>query len=83
MPASELDRKFDAVLAAVTGPGGQIVIDQDAEGRDIVANFPATLPAFFETFCSLNGAVEAVVSGPERLTFATLDALSHSTTPAE
>ena len=76
MPASELDRKFDAVLAAVTGPGGQIVIDQDAEGRDIVANFPATLPAFFKVFCSLNGTVEAVVSGPERLNFATLDTLS-------
>ena len=76
MPASELDRKFDAVLAAVTGPGGQIVIDQDAEGRDVVANFPATLPAFFKVFCSLNGTIEAVVSGPERLNFAILDTLS-------
>lgn len=76
MSASDLDRKFDAVLAAVTGPGGQIVLDQDAEGRAIVANFPATLPAFFKTFCALNGSVEAVVSGSERLTFATLDALS-------
>ena len=76
MPASDLDRKFDAVLAAVTGPGGQIVLDHDAEGRAIVANFPATLPAFFKTFCALNGAVEAVVSGSERLTFATLDQLS-------
>ena len=76
MSASDLDRKFDAVLAAVTGPGGQIVIDHDAEGRAIVTNFPATLPAFFKTFCALNGAVEAVVSGSERLTFATLDTLS-------
>ena len=76
MPASELDRKFDAVLAAVTGPGGKIVIDHDAEGRAIVANFPATLPAFFKVFCALNGSVEAVVSGSERLTFATLDMLS-------
>ncbi|MGI8930969.1 MAG: class I adenylate-forming enzyme family protein [Sphingomicrobium sp.] len=76
MPASELDRKFDAALAAVTGPGGRIVIDHDAEGRPIVANLPATLPGLFKAFCALNGSVEAVVSGLERLTFATLDTLS-------
>ncbi len=76
MPASELDRKFDAALAAVTGPGGSIVVGEDDEGRLIVTNFPAALPAFFKTFCALNGSVEAVVSGNERLTFATLDALS-------
>ena len=70
---SELDRKFDAVLAAVTGPGGRIVIGRDEQGRAIVDNFPATLPLFFKTFCALNGAVEAVVAGEERLTFADLD----------
>ncbi len=70
---SELDRKFDAVLAAVTGPGGRLVLDRDAQGRAIVANFPATLPSFFKTFGALNGAVEAVVAGDERLTFADLD----------
>ncbi len=73
---SELDRKYDAVLAAVTGPGGRIAIGADAEGRAIVTNFPATLPSFFKTFCALNGAVEAVVAGDERLTFADLDAWS-------
>ena len=70
---SELDRKFDAVLAAITGPGGRLVIGRDAQGRAIVDNFPATLPLFFKTFCMLNGAVEAVVAGDERLTFADLD----------
>ncbi len=74
--ASDLDRKFDAVLAAVTGPGGRIVLGNDEHGRAIVTNFPATLPAFFKTFCALNGAVEAVVAGDERLTFADLDAWS-------
>ena len=49
---------------------------EDEQGRAIVANFPATLPAFFKTFCALNGAVEAVIAGDERLTFADLDALS-------
>ncbi|MCY7399187.1 MAG: acyl--CoA ligase [Sphingomonas bacterium] len=74
--ASELDRKFDAVLAAVTGPGGRIVLGADELGRTIVTNFPATLPGFFKAFCTINGAVEGVVAGDERLTFADLDAWS-------
>jgi len=73
---SELDRKFDAVLAAVTGPGGRVIIDHDGDGRAIVSNFPATLPLFFKTFCMLNGSVEAVIAGDERLTFARLDEIS-------
>ena len=74
--ASELDRNFDAVLAAVTGPGGRVTVSADAQGRAIVTNFPATLPSFFKAFCALNGAVEAVVAGDERLTFAELDSWS-------
>jgi long-chain acyl-CoA synthetase len=70
---SELDRKYDAVLAAVTGPGGRIQIGRDAQGRAIVTNFPATLPAFFDAFCMLHGATVAVVADGERLTFADLD----------
>ena len=73
---TELDRKFDDMLAAVTGPGGRIVIDRDEMGRAFVANFPATLPEFFRTFAALNGAVEALVAGEERLTFADLDSWS-------
>ena len=76
MAASELDRKFDAVLAAVTGPGGRVVLDKDEQGRVIVANFPSTLPLFFKTFCALYADVEAVISGEERLTFGELDILS-------
>ena len=76
MAASELDRKFDAVLAAVTGPGGRVILDKDEQGRAIVANFPATLPLFFKTFCALYANVEAVIAGEERLTFGELDALS-------
>ena len=76
MAASELDRKFDAVLAAVTGPGGRVVLDKDEQGRTIVANFPATLPMFFKTFCMLYADVEAVIAGDERLTFGELDRLS-------
>ena len=76
MAASELDRKYDESLAAITGEGGRLVIGQDQFGQRIVTNFPATLPAFFKTFCALNGATEALVAGAERLTFADLDALS-------
>jgi long-chain acyl-CoA synthetase len=70
---SALDRKFDAVLAHVTGPGGRVQIGRDGQGRAIVANFPATLPSFFDTFCMLNGATEGVVADGERLTFAQLN----------
>ena len=76
MAASELDRKYDAVMAAVTGPGGRVILDKDEQGRVIVANFPATLPLFFKTFCALYADVEAVISGEERLTFGELDKLS-------
>ena len=71
--ASELDRKFDATLAAVTGPGGRLVIGEDEQGRAIVANFPATVPALLRTFCALNAGTEALVSADERFTFAELD----------
>src|SRR5574338_428784 len=74
--ASELDRRYDEMLAQVTGPGGRLVIGKDAEGRAIVTNFPATLPDLFRVFCELNGDKEAVVSGEERLTFADLDRIS-------
>lgn len=73
---TELDQRYDAVLAAVTGPSGRVVVGTDAEGRRIVSNFPATMPTFFKAFCALNGVVEAVISGEERLTFADLDRIS-------
>ncbi|HEX4737766.1 MAG TPA: class I adenylate-forming enzyme family protein [Allosphingosinicella sp.] len=70
---SALDREYDAVLAKVTGPGGPVQLDRDAEGRTIVANFPPTLPSLFDFFCMLNGATEGVVADGERLTFAQLN----------
>ena len=71
---SELDRKFDAVLAAVTGEGGKIAIGRDGEGRAIVTNLPPTLPGLFDAFSMLHAPAEAVVAGEERLTFADLNA---------
>src|SRR5688572_17647999 len=70
---SELDRKFDAVLAQVTAPGGRIQIAEDAEGRKIIANLPPTLPGLFDAFCMLHGATIAVIADGERLTFAELN----------
>jgi acyl-CoA synthetase (AMP-forming)/AMP-acid ligase II len=71
---SEFDRRFDEMLARVTGPGGRLVIERDEEGRAIVGNFPATLPGLFRAFCELYGdSREALVAGDERLTFADLD----------
>jgi len=73
---NELDRRYDEELARVTAPGGRLVIGQDELGRAIVSNFPATLPAFFRTFASMNATNEAVVAGDERLSFADLDRIS-------
>jgi acyl-CoA synthetase (AMP-forming)/AMP-acid ligase II len=70
---SDLDRRFDDMLQSVIGPGGRLIIEQDELGRAIVANFPATLPSLFRTFCALNGDSEAIVAGEERLSFADLD----------
>ena len=70
---SELDRRFDDMLARVIGPGGRLIIGEDELGRAIVTNFPATLPSLFRTFCALNGDSEAIVAGEERLSFADLD----------
>jgi long-chain acyl-CoA synthetase len=70
---SPLDRQYDEVLAEVTGPNGRIQLGRDAQGRAIVTNLPGTLPLLFDAFSILHGAVEAVVAGDERLTFAALD----------
>jgi len=70
---SELDRRFDDMLAMVIGPGGRLVLEKDEQGRAIVSNFPPTLPSLFRAFCALNGEAEAIVAGDERLTFPDLD----------
>jgi acyl-CoA synthetase (AMP-forming)/AMP-acid ligase II len=71
--SSALAREYDAQLAKVTGPGGPVQLGHDEQGRVVVANFPATLPAMFDVFCMLNGAAEGVVADGERLTFAELN----------
>ena len=75
---SDLDRRFDEVLARVTGPGGKIELTRDEQGRAIPAKLPPTLPGLFRAFCALNSEAEAVVAGDERLTFADLDRISEA-----
>ncbi len=70
---SELDRKYDAVHAVVTGEGGKIQLGRDEEGRAIFTNLPPTLPGLFDAFCALHGATEAVIANGERLVFADLN----------
>jgi long-chain acyl-CoA synthetase len=70
---SELDRKFDAMIEEVIGPGGRIVLGKDDQGRAIVTNLPATLPLLFDVFCTLHADTIGVVAGAERLTFAALN----------
>ncbi|MFN3387497.1 MAG: class I adenylate-forming enzyme family protein [Allosphingosinicella sp.] len=71
---SELDRKFDAVMAAVTGPGGRIALGKDDEGRTIVTNLPPTLPGLFDAFCALHAQTVGIVADGERLTFGEINA---------
>jgi len=79
---SELDAKFDQMMAGVTGPGGQIALGSDPRGRPIATNLPATLPDFFATFAATNGAVEALISETERLTFGQLNEWADKLAPA-
>jgi acyl-CoA synthetase (AMP-forming)/AMP-acid ligase II len=71
---SELDRKYDAAIAAVTGEGGKVQVGRDPDsGLAIVTSLPPTLPTLFDIFCALHANVEALVAGDERLTFADLN----------
>ncbi|HZG46604.1 MAG TPA: class I adenylate-forming enzyme family protein, partial [Allosphingosinicella sp.] len=66
---TDLDRRIDQMIGAVTGPGGPIQLGQDEQGRTIVTNLPPTLPMLFDVFCALHGDAEAVVADDERLSF--------------
>ncbi|QIL01768.1 acyl--CoA ligase [Sphingomonas sinipercae] len=79
--ASELDRRFDEMLAKVIGPGGRMVIGEGPDGRPIATNFPPTLSGLFTTFCALYPDREAVVAGDERLTFGDLERWAQDLAP--
>jgi acyl-CoA synthetase (AMP-forming)/AMP-acid ligase II len=73
---SDLDRRFERMLARVTAPGQPLATSRDADGRMIVAGLPDTLPAFFGFFCARHADAEAIVAGEERLTYRAIDEAS-------
>lgn len=73
---SDLDRRFDEVMATLTGRDGPIAVARNEKGTAIVPGLPGTLADFFRFFCAQHSDVEAIVAGEERLTFGQLDAMS-------
>lgn len=73
---SDLDRRFDAIMARLTAAGQQLAAVPDAEGRLVLAHLPDTLPGFLRFTCAQHREAEAIVAGDERLSYAAIDALS-------
>ena len=73
---SALDQAYEKVLAAASGPGGRLVLGENADGRTIVSNFPPTLPMMFMMFAQLYGPNPYIITDDETLTYADLNALT-------
>ena len=70
---SELDRKVDAGIAALTAPDGQLAvttIERGGRTLPMIAAAPPALPHYFAHFCGLHADATFLVAGEERLTFA-------------
>ncbi len=70
---SQLDQQMDAVLAALTAPGGQMpVVTTMRDGREypMIATAPPALSYYFAHFCAEHHDKTFLVAGDERLTFA-------------
>ena len=69
---TELDERMDRVMAALTGPGGQLAlgsVERRGVTMPMIAAAPPTLPMYFAYFSQQHAAAEFLVSGDERLTF--------------
>mgnify|MGYP003335493071 CR=1 FL=1 len=69
---TELDQKMDAVMAAMTGEGGQLPLGQvERFGRQLpyIAAAPPTLNAYFQHFGAQHADTEFLIAGDERLTY--------------
>ena len=69
---TELDQRMDAMMAALTGEGGQLALGQvERFGRTLpyIAAAPPTLTGYFAHFCAQHRDTEFLVAGDERLTF--------------
>ena len=70
---TELDRRMDAGIAALTAPGGQLAVTTIEQGGltlPMIAAAPPALPHYFAHFCGLHADKTFLVAGDERLTFA-------------
>ena len=69
---SELDTELDAVVAAITAPGGQLgVTTANVRGAQmpVFGAAPPSMREFLAFFFMANGPKEFLVFGQERLTF--------------
>ncbi|MBV8972718.1 MAG: acyl--CoA ligase [Sphingomonadaceae bacterium] len=74
---SALDQQLDAVVAAITAPGGPLAVGRATVlGADlpVFANGPATMRDYLAFFFAANGPKEFLVYEGERLTFADVHA---------
>ncbi len=77
--ASALDQQIDAVVAAITAPGGPLAVGHaTVRGVDypVFANAPATMRDFLAFFFAANATKEFLVYRDERTTFAQVHAAS-------
>ncbi len=77
--ASALDSQIDAVVAAITAPGGPLAVGHaTVRGVDypVFANAPATMRDFLAFFFAANATKEFLVYRDERTTFAQVHAAS-------
>ena len=69
---SELDLRMDAVMRALTAPGGMLALGS-VESRGVsvpmIAAAPTTLAHYFDHFAAQHAGVEFLVAGEERLTY--------------
>jgi long-chain acyl-CoA synthetase len=78
---SVLDQRMDAVLAALTAPGGQLPLTSvTRDGRDYpaIATAPPALSYYFAHFCQQHGDKTFLVAGEERLSFAEVYAIAQN-----
>lgn len=69
---TELDQRMDAVMAAMTAPGGQLPlgeVERFGVKLPFIAAAPPTLPAYFAHFCDQHRDTCFLVAGEERLTY--------------
>jgi acyl-CoA synthetase (AMP-forming)/AMP-acid ligase II len=70
---SELDRRMDETMAALTAPGGLLPvgsIERWGASLPTIAVAPPSLTQYFQHYCAQHGDLDFLVAGTERLSFA-------------